>query len=102
MSGFVRADISKLEKFMEDSEYVITEFSNIREKFIEINNELLAKWDGLGSAAYRLEVEHITEKIGSIKDILDTINNVVVSDLVTQYNSVDKELGDYNRSAGEE
>ncbi len=101
MSEFVRADIGKLESFITESEEAITEFSNIRNEFDRINSTLLANWEGSGKSAYKQVSDHITEKVGGIKDILDTINDTVVKDIVEQYKSVDSELGEYNRHAGD-
>lgn len=101
MSEFVRADIGKLENFITESEEAITEFSNIRNEFDRINSTLLANWEGSGESAYKQVSDHITEKVGGIKDILDTINDTVVKDIVEQYKSVDSELGEYNRHAGD-
>lgn len=101
MSGFVRADIGKFESFITESEEAITEFSNIRNEFDRINSTLLANWEGSGKSAYKQVADHITEKVGGIKDILDTINDTVVKDVVKHYKSVDSELGEYNRHAGD-
>ena len=101
MAEFVRADIAKLESFIKESEEAIKEFAAIRTEFDRINNTLLANWDGVGSNAYSKVARNITEKIGGIKDVLDTINDSVVKDLVEQYNKLDQDLGDYNRKAGE-
>ncbi len=101
MAEFVRADIAKLESFIKESEDAIKEFSAIRTEFDRINNTLLANWDGVGSGAYSKVAKNITEKIGGIKDVLDTINNSVVKDLVEQYKNLDRELAEYNCTAGE-
>ncbi len=101
MAEFIRADIAKLESFVSESEEAIREFADIRTEFDRINNTLLANWDGVGSSAYSKVAKNITEKIGGIKDVLDTINDSVVKDLIEQYKQLDKDLGDYNRKAGE-
>lgn len=101
MSEFVRADIGKLESFITESEEAVQEFSDIRNEFDRINTTLLNNWEGSGKSAYKQVADHITEKVKGIKDILDTINNTVVKDLVDQYNAVDAELGEYNRHAGD-
>lgn len=101
MAEFIKADIGKLESFIMESEEAIQEFSAIRDEFDRINRVLLAEWQGSGKQAYKETADHITEKIGGIKDILDTINDVVVKDLVAQYKALDSELAEYNRTAGE-
>ncbi len=101
MAKFVRADIGKLEGFVTGSEEAIKEFAAIRKEFDRINNTLLENWKGSGRASYRKVAENITEKIGGIKDVLETINDTVVKDLIAQYHSVDKELAEFNRTAGE-
>lgn len=100
-SGFVRADIGRLESFVSESEEAIREFNAIRDEFDRINKALLSEWEGSGKSAYKEIADHITEKIGSIKDVLDVINDKVLKDVINQYHSVDKELGENNRHAGE-
>lgn len=100
-SGFVRADIGKLESFISESADAIREFSDIKKEFERINKTLLDSWEGSGKSAYKQVSDHIAEKVGGIKDILDTINDTVLKDIVAQYKSVDSELGDYNRHAGD-
>ena len=97
---FVKADIVKLERFVTQSQEAINEFNNIRNEFDRINNVLLSQWEGKGKESYQQVARHITENIGGIKDILDTINNNVLQDIIDQYNKVDDELGEYNRNAG--
>lgn len=101
MAEFVRADIGKLESFVSESEEAIKEFAAIRNEFDRINRTLLANWEGSGRNAYKKVAENITEKIGGIKDVLDTINDTVVKDLIAQYHAIDLDLGEYNRTAGE-
>jgi uncharacterized protein YukE len=98
MSEFVRADIGKLESFVTESEEAITEFANIREEFERINNTLLGKWEGSGRSAYKKVADNITEKIGGISDVLNTINDTIVKDIIEKYNTVDKDLAEYNRN----
>ncbi|MBQ1517063.1 MAG: hypothetical protein IIZ46_02515 [Clostridia bacterium] len=98
---FIRADIGKFESFMSESEDCIREFGEIRDEFERINSTLLQNWDGLGKASYENVVSHVTEKIGGINDVINTINDSVIKDIVEYYNKLDKELGDYNRTAGE-
>ena len=96
-AAFVSADIDKIARFEEKSAEAITEFDAIKVKFDEINSTLLGKWEGEGADAYRDETDHILEKIGGIKDILDGINNGVVKDIKDNYLKLDQELGDFNK-----
>lgn len=98
---FVRADIGKLESFVSESEEAIREFGEIKKEFRRINDTLLRQWDGSGKAAYKQVSDHITEKIADIETILTTINDNVLKDIIAEYKKVDKELGAYNRHAGE-
>lgn len=100
-SKFIRADIGKLESFVSESAEAIREFGAIRDEYDRINRTLLSQWEGSGKNAYKEIADHITEKIGSIKDILDVINDKVLKDVIEQYHSVDKELAEYNRHAGD-
>ena len=101
---FVSADIDKISIFESKSQEAITEFDAIKTKFGEINNTLLAKWIGDGANEYKIETDHILEKIGSIKDILDAINNGAVKDIKEYYLQLDEELGEFNKNpqSGEE
>lgn len=98
---FVKADIGKLESFVSESEEAIREFGQIKKEFRRINDTLLKNWEGNGKAAYKQVSDHITEKIGDIEKILTTINDNVLKDIISEYKKIDKELGDYNRHAGE-
>lgn len=97
-NSFVSADIEKIAQFERKSQEAITEFDAVKTKFNEINTTLLSKWEGEGSDAYKLEVEHILENIGGIKDILDGINNEVVKDVKDSYIKLDEELGEFNKN----
>ena len=97
-AAFVSADIDKIAQFEEKSQQAIAEFDEIKAKFDEINATLLGQWKGEGADAYKLETDHILEKIGSIKDILDGINNGVVKDVKDNYLSLDEELGNFNKN----
>jgi uncharacterized protein YukE len=101
MSKFIKADIGKLESFITESENAITEFAEIKEEFDDINKTLIKNWKGEGKKAYKQVADHITEKIGSIKEVLDTINDTLVKDLVEQYNKIDADLSEYNKTAGD-
>ena len=97
MSEFVSADIGQMERFISESANAITEFEAIKTKFGDINTALLGKWQGEGSDAYRFETDHILEKIGSIKDVLDGIS-ASITDIKDSYNNLDAELGEFNRN----
>jgi uncharacterized protein YukE len=96
--SFVSADIAKIAKFEKDSTEVIKEFDAIKTKFNDINTALLQQWKGGGADAYKGETDHILEKIGGIKDILDGINNGAVKDIKDNYLKLDEELGEFNKN----
>lgn len=96
--AFISADISKISKFMSDSEDVITEFNEIKEKFNTINETLLSKWKGEGADAYKIETDHILENIGGVKDTLDGINNGAVKSIKDEYTNLDNQLAEFNRN----
>jgi uncharacterized protein YukE len=96
--GYISADIAKIAKFESDSADAIKEFDDIKTKFGDINTALLQQWKGGGADSYKVEADHILEKIGGIKDILDGINNSAVKDAKDSYLKLDAELGDYNRT----
>ncbi|MCL2808200.1 MAG: hypothetical protein FWD27_08655 [Coriobacteriia bacterium] len=95
--SFVSADIDKIASFERQSEEAIAEYDLIREKFEKTNTTLLGKWKGGGADAYKLETDHILENVGSIKDILEEINNSVVKDIKENYLALDEALGEFNR-----
>lgn len=97
MANFISADIEKISQFEKKSQEAIAEFDNIKSKFEEINATLLRKWAGEGADSYKDETDHILEKIGSIKDILDGINGIV-KDIKDNYLKLDQELGEFNRN----
>lgn len=99
--AFIKADIGKLESFVSESEEAIREFAAIRNEFDRINQTLLSNWQGSGKASYKNLSDHIAEKVGNIKDVLDIINNNVLKDVIEKYHSIDAELGEYNRHAGD-
>lgn len=101
-SEFVRADIGKLESFVQQSADAIREFNEIQKEFDRINSTLLREWQGAGSDAYKKVSDHAMEKVGTIKDILDTINDKVLKDIIESYNKLDRELAEKNRHAGDE
>ncbi|OPX42020.1 hypothetical protein CLHUN_40790 [Ruminiclostridium hungatei] len=97
-ASFISADIDKIAQFQEKSAEAITEFDAIKTKFDEINATLLGKWKGEGADAYKAETDHILEKIGGIKDILDGINNGVVNDIKDNYLKLDEQLSEFNKN----
>jgi len=98
MGAFVEADIGKIEKFEQESQEAITEFQAIKDKFNQINETLLSSWKGSGAKAYKKETDHILEKIGGVKDVLDTINSGVIRDVKDAYNKLDEQLAEFNRN----
>ena len=44
------------------------------------------------------EIAHILEKIGSVEDVLEAINESAVKDIRDSYSQVDDELGEFNRN----
>ena len=96
MSSFVSADIGVLESFVANSDNAITEFANIKAEFERINTQLLAIWQGDGAEAYQKESSHILENIGGIEDILKSINDEVLSSIITNYNAIDEQMAEIN------
>lgn len=92
------ADIGKLEQFESDSKEAIEEFERIKNKFNEINTTLLAKWKGAGADQYRNEVNNILEKIGSVAEVLNSINNDVLKGVKDAYNKLDADLAAFNEN----
>lgn len=101
MAEFVKADIGKLESFVKESSEAIAEFASIKGEFNRINEKLLCNWEGEGRTAYKQISDHILEKITGIEEVLTTINESVLNDLIAQYNATDAELGESNRHAGD-
>lgn len=101
--GFVSADTTKIADFEKQSAEVITEFAAIRDEFKRINADLLSAWKGAGANAYKYETDHILEKIGSVEDVLKSINESAVKDIRSAYSDADEQLGEFNRnpSSGE-
>lgn len=100
-SKFVKADVAALEQFVQDSEDAITEFDYIKRKFREINDTLLSHWDGAGKAEYQKVADHIMDNITGIDEVLKNISEDMLTDIIDVYNSLDRDLADYNRHAGE-
>lgn len=95
------ADVGKLEKFESDSNDAIKEFNRIKTKFKDINDTLLTKWKGAGADQYKTEVDHILEKIGSVSEVLEAINESVKS-IKDTYNQIDEDLGKFNENPSSE
>ena len=66
--------------------------------FGRINSDLLGAWKGSGANAYKHETDHILEKIGSIEDVLNAINESAVKDIRSTYSETDEQLGEFNRN----
>lgn len=95
--NFVSADTTKIAAFQKESAEACKEFSAIRKEFAAINKKILSVWKGIGADAYKYETDNILEKIGSIDDVLDEINNSAVKDIKEQYSKCDEELAECNR-----
>lgn len=94
---FVSADTTKIADFERDSAEVIKEFAEIKKEFVRINSELLSTWKGVGADAYKYETDHILEKIGSLEDVLNAINQSAFQGIRSTYSEMDDELGEFNR-----
>lgn len=101
-SAFVAADTTKIAEFEKQSAEVIREFTAIKDEFGRINSDLLGAWKGSGANAYKYETDHILEKIGSVEDVLNAINESVVKDIRSTYSEVDEQLGEFNRNPSSE
>ncbi len=97
-SAFVSADTTKIAEFERQSAEVIREFAAIKDEFGKINGELLGTWKGSGANAYKYETDHILEKIGSVEDVLNAINESAVKDIRNTYSEVDEQLGEFNKN----
>lgn len=97
-AAFVSADIEKLVQFEKDSAEAIKEFNAIKTEFESINSDLLKKWKGEGSEAYKYETDHILENIGGLEDILKSINESVIKDIKDNYMQLDEQLGEFNKN----
>lgn len=97
-SAFKSADTTKIADFEKKSADVIREFTAIKEDFDRINSELLGAWKGSGANAYKYETDHIFEKIGSVEDVLNAINESAVKDIRNTYSEADEQLGEFNKN----
>ena len=101
-SGFVSADIGRIAEFERDSADAIKKFAAIKTEFERINSVLLGTWKGAGADAYKYETDHILEKIGSVEDVLNAINEGAVKSIRTTYDEFDEEMGQFNQNPGAE
>lgn len=92
------ADIEKLVQFEKDSQTAKIKFDEIKKKFKDINDALLSKWQGAGANQYKKEVDHILEKIGSLGEVLDAINNGAVKSAREAYLQLDADLAAFNEN----
>ena len=97
-SAFKSADTTKIAEVERQSMEAIREFVAIKEEFGRINSDLLGAWKGSGANAYKHETDHILEKIGSIEDVLNAINESAVKDIRSTYSETDEQLGEFNRN----
>ena len=95
---FKSADTSKIAKFQEESKKACAEFKAIKKEFQRINKESLSGWKGVGADAYKYETDHILEKIGSVDDVLEMINNSAVKDIRDNYSKLDDDLAEFNKN----
>lgn len=96
--AFVSADITKIADFEKQSAEAIKEFAAIKAEFGNINRTLLSAWKGAGANAYKYETDHILEKIASVEDVLNAINEGAVKSIRTTYSELDDQLGEFNRN----
>ena len=101
-NGLIWISMETINSFEEKSAAAIKEFDAIKTEFNRINKDLLATWKGVGADAYKLETDHILEKIGSIKDVLDTMNNDTIKEIKKQIKEFDEQLGENNKNPYEE
>jgi uncharacterized protein YukE len=97
-SAFVSADIEELINLEKRSESAIKEFDRIKAEYEEINSTLVKKWIGEGADSYLDDTSKIMEKIGGIKDVLDSLNNEAVKAIKDSYMKLDDTLGEFNRN----
>lgn len=95
---FKSADTAKIAEFEKQSAEAIREFADIKKEFEKINGDLLVAWKGAGANAYKYETDHILEKIGSVEDVLNAINESVVRDIRSTYSEADEQLGEFNKN----
>ncbi|MDD6824794.1 MAG: hypothetical protein PUE12_01530 [Oscillospiraceae bacterium] len=96
MGAFIEADIGKLEGVITKGQEIITEFNKIKSDFETINSTLLSNWKGYGADAYKYETDHIMENLVNVEEVINSINDSAINDIIDNYNKLDEELGDFN------
>ena len=96
MGAFIEADIGKLEGVTTKGQEIITEFNKIKSDFETINSTLLSNWKGYGADAYKYETDHIMENLVNVEEVINSINDSAINDIIDNYNKLDEELGDFN------
>lgn len=95
---FRSVDTTKIGAFIDKCPDIIKEFNEIKEKFDDINQTLIASWEGEGADEYKKEAESILSKIGNLGDVLNEITNGTIKDLREAYSNFDEELGKFNQN----
>ncbi|WP_294486526.1 hypothetical protein [uncultured Ruminococcus sp.] len=94
---FIKVDTAKLGEFIDKSDKMVEDFEKLKERFKSINETILKSWEGEGADEYKYETDHILEKIGDLKAVLDQINNSTVKDIRQQFCDADAKLAESNR-----
>ncbi len=102
MGAFIEADIGKLEGVITKGQEIITEFNKIKSDFETINSTLLSNWKGYGADAYKYETDHIMENLVNVEEVINSINDSAINDIIDNYNKLDEELGDFNIDPSQE
>lgn len=95
---FRSVDTTKIGEFIDRCPEFIKEFKEIKEKFDEINENLLKEWDGSGSDEYEKEANSILSKIGDLETVLNEITDGTIKDLRKAYSDFDEEMGKFNQN----
>lgn len=99
--GITKLDIDAMDRFITESDNILSEFNSIKAEFETINTQLNANWNGEGGEAYEIYAANITEKLGDLGANLQAIKDSITS-IKDAYNSADEQLGEMNRTAGDE
>lgn len=102
MGAFIEADIGKLEGVITKGQEIITEFNKIKSDFETINSTLLSNWKGYGADAYKYETDYIMENLVNVEEVINSINDSAINDIIDNYNKLDEELGDFNIDPSQE
>lgn len=102
MGAFIEADIGKLGGVITKGQEIITEFNKIKSDFETINSTLLSNWKGYGADAYKYETDHIMENLVNVEEVINSINDSAINDIIDNYNKLDEELGDFNIDPSQE